>query len=74
MKESVDFLLDEGSRLVSFQKLARALNGSSREWLIERAMACVDEMREEGIPVTRVNLTRVGINTNIVVEVLGLIS
>jgi hypothetical protein len=70
----VEFVLEGGRESIEFQKLARAPNGSSREWLIERALAVVDDMRSEGIPLTRVNLTRVGINTNIVVEVLGLIS
>jgi hypothetical protein len=73
-KETVEFLLEGGRESIEFQKLARAPNGSSREWLIERALAVVDDMRSEGIPLTRVNLTRVGINTNIVVEVMGLIS
>ena len=70
-KESVDFVLDDGGVLIQFLKLVRAPNGSSREWLIERAVAHVARMKVEGIPL---NLIRVVITTNIVVEVFGLVS
>ena len=71
-KEVVEFVLSDGE-VVEFPKLTRAPNGSSRDWLIERALAHVAEMNVVGIPLIRANLLRVGVNTNIVVEVLTLL-
>jgi hypothetical protein len=54
----------------SIGKIDRAKKGKlSRDELIKRGVEKGMEMMKEGIPVTRVNLTKVGVNTSIVVDV-----
>ena len=71
-KESVEFVLEDGE-VVEFQKLGRVPNGSSRSYLVERAVAHVGIMKAAGVKLSRVNLIRAGINTKIVAEVMGLV-
>jgi hypothetical protein len=71
-KLTLDFVV--GDTVVEFDKLRRAPNGSSRLWLVARALRQAKRMEEVGIPLTRTNMTKVGVNTNIVVEVMEVVS
>jgi hypothetical protein len=72
-KMVVDFVDVMGDPVVGFKKMKRAPNGATREWMIDRAKEQVKLMSDAGIALTRVNLTKAGINTNIVLEVMELV-
>ena len=72
-KMVVDFVDVMGDPVVGFKKMKRAPNGATREWMIDRAKEQVKKMHDAGIELTRVNLTKAGINTNIVLEVMELV-
>ena len=70
-KMVVDFVDISGDPVNGFKKMKRAPNGKDRDWLINRAMEQVKLMYEKDIPLTRVNLTKAGINTDIVLDVMA---
>ena len=72
-KMVVDFVDVMGDPVVGFRKMKRAPNGATREWMIDRAKEQLKKMHDAGIELTRVNLTKAGINTNIVLEVMELV-
>jgi hypothetical protein len=53
--------------------MKRAKRATSHDDMIARAIDQVDNMRMLDIPLTRVNVTKAGVNTNIIEEIMGLI-
>ena len=61
---------DKDGDVVTFRKMKRAKRGTPRDVMVARAKEQVDYMRMGRIPLTRVNVTKAGVNTNIIEEVM----
>ena len=64
---------DGSGDLVVLKKMKRAKRATSHDDMIARAIDQVGNMRMLDIPLTRVNVTKAGVNTNIIEEIMGLI-